>query len=50
LFSYNEKPSFGLLDFDTTLPDPEVKYSIVNIDGEVVNEHVVKRSELQPAG
>ncbi len=47
LFSYNEKPSFGLLDFDTNLADPEVKYSIVNIDGETVNEHIVKRSELQ---
>lgn len=46
LFSYNEKCSFGMLSFNTKFDDPEVKYSIINIDNEVVHEHVLKRSQL----
>ena len=46
VFSYNESQSFGLIDFDTTLADPELRYSIVNIDGRKVFEHRIHRSEL----
>lgn len=46
LFSYNEKQSFGILDFDTTKADPEVTYGIVSIDGELVHEHTVALSEI----
>jgi alkaline phosphatase D len=46
LFGYNEKCSFGLLSFDTTLPDPRVTYQIVNIDGQKVDTLPLLRSEL----
>jgi len=46
VFSYNASQSFGLLSFDTTKNDPEVTYTIVNIDGTVVYEITVKRSQL----
>jgi alkaline phosphatase D len=46
LFGYNKKCSFGSLSFDTTLPDPQVSYRIINIDGEVVHTFSLKRSQL----
>jgi alkaline phosphatase D len=46
LFGYNEKCAFGLLAFDTTLPDPEVRYDVVTIDGEVVRSLTLKKSQL----
>jgi len=49
VFSYNESQSFGLLSFDTTKPDPAVTYSIVNIDGDVIYEITLKRSQLMDA-
>jgi alkaline phosphatase D len=49
MFAYNEKCSFGLLEFDTTADDPEVKFTIVNIDGEAVNSLVLRASELRAA-
>lgn len=47
LFSYNAKCSFGLLSFDLAAADPELTYSIVNIDGETVHTHSVCRSQLR---
>ncbi len=47
LFGYNEKQSFGRVDFELKSDDPTVTYSIVNIDGEVIHSLKVKRSELQ---
>ncbi len=46
LFSYNAKPSCGLLEFDTTVEDPTVTYKIVNIDGEIVYSLTLHRSQL----
>ena len=46
LFGYNEKQSFGRVDFDLTAADPTVKYTVVNIDGEAVHSLELKRSEL----
>lgn len=46
LFCYNEKCSFGLLEFDTTKADPTATYRVVNIDGQVLYELELKRSEL----
>ena len=46
LFGYNEKQSFGLLTFDTTLDDPTVTYQIVSIDNEIVHELMIKKSEI----
>jgi len=48
LFSYNAKQSFGLLDFDTTKPDPEVTYRIVSIDDEEIHRVTLKKSQLTP--
>jgi alkaline phosphatase D len=46
LFSYHQKCSFGKLTFDTTKPDPEVTYQIVNIDDETMHSLTVKKSQL----
>lgn len=46
LFGYNEKQSFGRVDFDLTAEDPTVTYTIINIDGEEIHTLKVKRSEL----
>jgi alkaline phosphatase D len=46
LFGYNEKCSFGLLSFDTTTPDPEIVYRIINIDNEAVYTFRLKKSQL----
>ena len=45
-FSYNKKQSFGLVEFDTTVRDPTVRYSVVTIDDETVHSFAVKRSQL----
>ena len=47
LFSYNDKQSFGQLDFDTTAEDPALTYTIVSIDGEDIHSHTVRASELR---
>ncbi len=46
LFGYNKKCSFGLLQFDTNLPDPQVTYKIINIDNEVIYIFSLNRSQL----
>ena len=47
LFGYNEKQSFGRVDFDLKVEDPTVKYTIINIDGKAMHSHQLKLSELQ---
>ncbi len=47
LFGYNKKCSFGLLTFNTESVDPEVKYQIVNIDGDVVHSLSIRKSQLE---
>lgn len=46
LFGYNEKCSFGLLTFDTTLPEAQITYEMINIDNEVVYTLTLKKSQL----
>lgn len=46
LFGYNKKCSFGLLQFDTAIPDPQVTYKIINIDNEVIYTFSLNRSRL----
>lgn len=48
LFVYKEKPSFGLLTFDTACATPYVRYQIVNIEGEVMHELSVAWEDLRP--
>ena len=47
LFDYNQKESFGRVDFDLEAEDPTVRYTIINIDGKPIHSLTVKRSELQ---
>jgi len=46
LFGYNKKCSFGLLQFDTTISEPQVTYKIINIDNEVIYTFSLRRSQL----
>jgi len=46
IFAYNEKQSFGLLSFDTTIPDPTVTYQIISIDNEVIHSLTLKKSNI----
>jgi alkaline phosphatase D len=46
IFGYNKKPSFGLLKFDTTIPDPTVTFQIVSIDNEPIHSLTLKKSEI----
>jgi alkaline phosphatase D len=46
IMGYNEKCSFGLLEFDTTQNDPQVTYSIINIDDQVIDSRVIRLGEI----
>jgi len=46
IFGYNEKPSFGLLSFDITIPDPTVTFQIISIDNEAVHSLTLKKSDI----
>lgn len=46
LYSYNERPHFGRLRFDTTGADPSITYDIINIRGETVHSTTLHRSRL----
>ena len=47
LFGFNEKQSFGRVDFDLSAEDPTVKYTIISIDSEEIHSLDLKLSELQ---
>jgi len=47
LFSYNKGNFFGLLSFDLTKSDPEVRFDCITIDKESVFNLTLKRSQLQ---
>lgn len=49
LFSYNDTPHFGRLDFDTTKTDPTIRYDIISIEGEVVHSVTLNHSDLTHA-
>ena len=46
LWGYNKTCSFALMEFDTTLDDPRVRFEAITIDGERVHEHVLQLSQL----
>jgi len=46
IMGFNTKCSFGLLDFDTTLADPQLKYTIVDIDNKEIDSRTLKLSQL----
>jgi len=47
LISFNKKQSFGLVEFDTQAADPTVKYTVIDIDGNRIDDLTVKRSSLR---
>ncbi|MCB9260579.1 MAG: alkaline phosphatase D family protein [Ignavibacteriales bacterium] len=46
LFGYNEKCSFGELDFNFKNDNPKVTYNIINIDGDLINSITVTLNQL----
>lgn len=47
IWGYNDKCSFGLMEFDTTAKDPAVTFRCIDIDGVEQESFVLKRSKLQ---
>lgn len=47
LFGYNKKNSFGVLSIDSTREDPQLIYSIYNIDNELIHQLTLYRSQLE---
>lgn len=47
IFAYNKKCSFGTLEFDTTIEDPSVTYTIKSIDNEEIHKITIYKSELE---
>ncbi len=46
IFGYNEKPSFGIVSFDTTQEDPGVSYEIYNIDNTLIHKLTLRKSQI----
>ncbi|MFP6762883.1 MAG: alkaline phosphatase D family protein, partial [Planctomycetaceae bacterium] len=46
VWGYNRTCSFALMNFDTTLDDPIVRFDAVTIDGEAVHSHTLKLSQI----
>ena len=46
LFGYNNN-SFGVLSFDTTCEDPELVYSIYNLENELIHQLTLYRSQFE---
>ncbi|MDF1752493.1 MAG: alkaline phosphatase D family protein [Verrucomicrobiales bacterium] len=47
VWGYSKTCSFGLMEFDTTLKDPQVTMTCNNIEGEETNRFVLKLSQLK---
>lgn len=47
IWGYNEKCSFGLMRFDTTVDDPQVSFDCITIDGEVIDSYTLRASKLK---
>ncbi len=47
IMGYNKECSFGFLEFDTIADDPRVKFSIVNIDGKLIDSRTLNLTQLQ---
>lgn len=46
VWGYNERPSFGLMDFDTEADDPVVVFRCIDIDGKEVESFELRRSMI----
>ena len=47
VWGYNKTCSFGLMEFDTTVANPQVNMKCISIDGKVIHEHTLKHSLLK---
>ncbi|MEM1083923.1 MAG: alkaline phosphatase D family protein [Verrucomicrobiota bacterium] len=47
IWGYSKTCSFGLMHFDTTKPDPEVRFELIDIEGTKREEHLLKLSGLR---
>ena len=47
IWGYNKTCSFGLMHFDTTGENPQVKFELIDIDGKTHEEHTLRLSELK---
>lgn len=47
IWGYNKTCSFGLMEFDTTAKDPQVRMKCISIDGKLIHEHTLRRSSLE---
>jgi alkaline phosphatase D len=47
VWSYNKGNYFALFRFDLTKADPEVTFKAVNMEGRVLKEFPLKRSQMQ---
>ncbi|MBW2314991.1 MAG: alkaline phosphatase D family protein [Deltaproteobacteria bacterium] len=46
LFSHRGRPMYGVLGFDFTTADPELRYTVIDIDSERVDSLALRRSQL----
>ncbi|MBA7570905.1 hypothetical protein ES708_12661 [subsurface metagenome] len=46
IFSHRGKPMFGLVTFDLEKDDPEIIYQVIDINDNLVDELIVKLSQL----
>ncbi len=46
IWGYNKTCSFALMNFDTTLDDPQVTFECIDIDGKIQHSYVLKHSQL----
>lgn len=46
VWGYNTTCSFALMTFDTTLPDPQVQFECVSLDGKTQYSYQLRRSQL----
>lgn len=47
IWGYNKTCSFGLMHFDTTGDNPQVKFELIDIDGKTHEQHTLRLSELK---
>ncbi len=50
LYGIASKYAFGEFSIDATLPDPQVTFRLIEDDGTVIHELILKRSQLTPKG
>ena len=47
IWGYNKTCSFGFMKFDTTKTDPDVTFELIDLDGNILQSHVLQRSKLE---